>query len=274
MRTKLMLSATAGLAVILSQGVSHQALAQAATALTGQVSSAEEGNMEGVVVTAKKPGAKIMVSVTTDAQGRYSFPESRLEPGQYSLAIRAVGYDIAAPTTATVAPGGSTTADIKLKKAHNLASQLTNAEWMMSIPGTDDQKALLLNCTSCHTVERIVRSTHNSDEFTQVLARMAGYGAVSQPIKPQPMLDKERSGPPEQYRRMADYLATINLSTTDHWAYDLKTLPRPTGRSTKAIVTEYSMPRSVIEPHDVIARDGMVWYSDFGNQFISKFDPN
>jgi virginiamycin B lyase len=272
MRTKLMLSMTAGLAVILSQGVSHQALA-AGAALTGQVSSAEEGNMEGVVVSAKKAGSTVMVSVTTDAQGRYTFPENRLEPGQYDLAIRAVGYDLAAPTTATVPAEASATADIKLVKTKNLASQLSNAEWMMSIPGTEDQKAQLLNCTSCHTLERIVRSTHNSDEFTQVLTRMAGYGAVSQPIKPQPMLDKERSGTPEQYRKMADYLATINLSTTDHWAYDLKTLPRPTGRSTRAIVTEYSMPRSVIEPHDVLVRDGMVWYSDFGNPFISKFDP-
>ncbi len=272
MRTKLMLSMTAGLAVILSQGVSHQALA-AGAALTGQVSSAEEGNMEGVVVSAKKAGSTVMVSVTTDAQGRYTFPENRLEPGQYDLAIRAVGYDMAAPATATVPAEASATADIKLVKTKNLASQLTNAEWMMSIPGTEDQKAQLLNCTSCHTLERIVRSTHNSDEFTQVLTRMAGYGAVSQPIKPQPMLDKSRSGTPEQYRKMADYLATINLSTTDHWAYDLKTLPRPTGRSTKAIVTEYSMPRSVIEPHDVLVRDGMVWYSDFGNPFISKFDP-
>jgi len=267
-----MLSMTAGLAVILSQGVSHQALA-AGAALTGQVSSAEEGNMEGVVVSAKKAGSTVMVSVTTDAQGRYTFPEGRLEPGQYTLAIRAVGYDLAAPATATVAAASSATADIKLAKTKNLASQLTNAEWMMSIPGTEDQKAQLLNCTSCHTLERIVRSTHNSDEFTQVLTRMAGYGAVSQPIKPQPMLDKERSGTPEQYRKMADYLATINLSTTDHWAYDLKTLPRPTGRSTHAIVTEYAMPRSVIEPHDVIVRDGVVWYSDFGNPFISKFDP-
>src|SRR6202790_2293180 len=112
MRTKLMLSMTAGVAVILSQGVSHQAWAGAGTALTGQVSSAEEGNMEGVVVSAKKVGSTVMTSVTTDAQGRYAFPESRLEPGQYTLAIRAVGYDLAAPTMATV--GASTaTADIK-----------------------------------------------------------------------------------------------------------------------------------------------------------------
>src|SRR6202043_865747 len=97
MQTKLMLSMTAGLAVILSQGVSHQASAGTGTALTGQVTSAEEGAMEGVVVSAKKAGSTVMVSVTTDAQGRYTFPESRLEPGQYTLAIRAVGYDIGAP---------------------------------------------------------------------------------------------------------------------------------------------------------------------------------
>src|ERR1700688_3690661 len=101
MRTELMLSMNAGLAVILSQGVSHQALA-AGAALTGQVSSAEEGNMEGVVVSAKKAGSTVTVSVTPDAQGRYTFPENRLEPGQYTLAIRAVGYDQASPTTATV----------------------------------------------------------------------------------------------------------------------------------------------------------------------------
>src|SRR4029077_19547029 len=155
------------------------------------------------------------VSVTTDAQGRYAFPEGRLDPGQYNLAIRAVGYDIAAPTSATVAAASGGTADIKLVKTKNLASQLTNAEWMMSIPGTEDQKAQLLNCVGCHTLERVVRSTHDSAEWTHVVSGMRGYGAVSQPIKPQPMLDRERAGTPEQARKLADYLATINLSATD-----------------------------------------------------------
>jgi virginiamycin B lyase len=273
MRAKLMLSMMAGLAVMLSQGVSHRAFAGGA-ALTGQVSSTEEGNMEGVVVSAQKANSIVKVSVTTDAQGRYSFPEKRLEPGQYTLSIRAVGYDLAGPTTASVAAESTAAADIKLKKAHNLAGQLTNAEWMMSVPGTEEQKSFLLNCTSCHTLERIVRSTHDADEWTHVVSRMMGYGAVSQPIKPQRMLDTERAGKPEQFRKVADYLATINLSKSDKWAYELKTLPRPSGRSTRAIVTEYTMPRPQIEPHDVVVdKDGMVWYSDFGNLFISKFDP-
>ena len=55
--------------------------AQAQSALTGVVTSIEEGAMEGVVVSAKKDGSTMTVSVVTDAQGRFSFPASRLEPG-------------------------------------------------------------------------------------------------------------------------------------------------------------------------------------------------
>jgi len=148
--------------------------AQDQAALTGTVSSEAEGNMEGVVVTAKKPSSIVQVSVTTDAQGRYAFPENRLDPGEYTVSIRAVGYEIKIPTVATVEAEKTTTTDIKLKKTKNLAGQLTNAEWMMSIPGTEDQKAALLNCTGCHTLERIMRSTHDSDEWTQVIPRMMG----------------------------------------------------------------------------------------------------
>jgi virginiamycin B lyase len=274
MGSKLMLSFTAGAAVMLLLPATQTVWAQGEAALTGTVSSDAEGKMEGVVVTANRPGSIVQVSVTTDAQGRYTFPGDRLDPGEYKISIRAVGYDIGSPAKATVESEKTATADIKLKKTKNLASQLTNAEWMMSIPGTEEQKAMLLNCTSCHTMERIMRSTHNSDEWTQVITRMRGYGAVSQPIKPQRMLDTARSGTPEQYRRMADYLATINLSSVDHWQYELKTLPRPTGRDTRAIVTEYDMVRPTTEPHDILVdKEGKVWYSDFGEMFIGKFDP-
>jgi virginiamycin B lyase len=274
MQRKLMLSLTASAAVMLVQPTIQTVWAQDQAALTGTVSSEAEGNMEGVVITANKPGSIVQVSVSSDAQGRYAFPENRLEPGEYIISIRAVGYDINSQTTATVESEKTTTTDIKLKKTKSLASQLTNAEWMMSIPGTEEQKAMLLNCVGCHTLERIARSTHDSDEWTHVISRMMGYGAVSQPIKPQTMLDRTRSGTPEQYRKMADYLATINLSSSDHWQYELKTLPRPKDRDTRAIVTEYDMVRPTTEPHDILVdKEGNVWYSDFGEMFIGKFDP-
>src|SRR5215471_13395792 len=72
-------------------------------ALSGRVSSQEEGNMEGVVVSAKRAGSTITVSVVSDAQGRYSFPANRLEPGQYALKVRAAGYMLESPGAVTVA---------------------------------------------------------------------------------------------------------------------------------------------------------------------------
>ncbi len=35
--------------------------------------------------------------------------------------------------------------------------------------------------------------------------------------------------PDDRARKVAEYLATVNLSKTDRWDYALKTLPRPTG---------------------------------------------
>jgi virginiamycin B lyase len=63
-----------------------------------------------------------------------------------------------------------------------LASQLTNAEWLLSFPGTDRQKASIQACTHCHTLERIVRSNHDADEFEQVLERMSRHSPESYPL--------------------------------------------------------------------------------------------
>jgi streptogramin lyase len=274
MRAKLMLTLIATAAATAFAPASNALRSDSDAALTGIVSSADEGKMEGVVVTAGRAKSTVQVSVTTGADGRYAFPRSHLQPGQYTLSIRAVGYDIASPVTASVADDDAATADIKLHKTKNLAGQLNNAEWMMSIPGTEEQKAELLDCVGCHTLERVVRSTHDADEWTRVISRMRGYGAVSQPIKPQPMLDRARAGTPEQYRKLANYLATINLSATDHWQYELQTMPRPKGRDTRAIVTQYDVGRLTTEPHDVLVdKGGKVWYTDFGEMYIGKFDP-
>src|SRR5258705_3924089 len=123
------------------------AQAQGTVALTGQVGSAEEGAMEGVVVSAKRDGSTISISLVTDAQGRFAFPAARLEPGHYTLKARAAGYELPGANAADVASGQEAKAELKLRKVKNLAATLTNAEWLASMPGTEDQKKFLLNCT-------------------------------------------------------------------------------------------------------------------------------
>ena len=249
--------------------------AQAPAAITGQVSSAEEGPMEGVLVTARRDGAQYAVSVSTDARGVYSFPAQRLAPGTYSVAIRAVGYELDKPATAAVTSSQGAKLDLKLRKTSDLASQLTSTEWFMSWPGTDRQKESVYSCTNCHAVDRIARSKHNADEWLQVFVRMASYANMTTDAHVQKRVTAPNPGRfGAEIKNLAAYLATVNLSATPEWTYDLKTLPRIKGRGTRAIVTEYFLPRAQIQPHDVLVDgDGIVWYSNFGELNLGRFDP-
>src|SRR5467141_615533 len=278
MKTKRFLLSAAAIAAIFIQTQPTRLPAQAQTpsALTGQVTSAEEGPMAGVVVSAKKDGSTISVSVVTNAQGRFAFPAARLEPGAYALKARAAGYEVDGARAANIASGQEATVEIKLRKVKNLSAHLTNAEWLMSMPGTAEQKNFLLNCTGCHTLERIMKSTHDADGFMEVFQRMSLYYPGSTPLKPQRLAgtanrDVERG---VNGRKTAEWLANVNLSEEPTWAFPLKTQPRLTGKSTRVIITEYDLPNPLIQPHDVMLdRAGNVWYSDFGQMFLGKMDP-
>src|SRR3989449_1883511 len=230
METKRFLfTAAALLAAILLQTGSAPLHAQAQTpiALMGQVTSAEEGPMEGVVVSAKKNGSTISVSVVTNAQGRFAFPAARLEPGSYTLKARAAGYELDGARAADVASGQEAKVDIKLKKVKNLSAHLTNAEWLMSMPGPDEQKRFLLNCNGCHTLERIMKSTHNADEVLDIFQRMSLYYPGSTPLKPQRLTgtatrDVERGG---NGRKTAEWRARAKLKQQQTWALPPKNPP-------------------------------------------------
>jgi len=292
MRTNLWLTSVAVVTILVMYAGSHSSSpvrAQAGVALTGLVISEEEDRMEGVVVTAHREGSPISISVVTDEMGRVNFPASRLPDGDYLLRIRAVGYELVGPRGIDVRSGVTSNAIIKLKETKDLAAQLTNAEWLASMPGSDEQKKFLLSCNSCHSYQPIVNSTHDANEFLQVFDRMSGYFPGSTLAHPQRLVGTARrnlgggagnamgaatmSADPRS-KAAAEWLATVNRSRGSLHTYPFKTLPRPTGRGTRVIVTEYDLPRKSIEPHDVILdRDGMVWYSDFGAMFLGRMDP-
>jgi virginiamycin B lyase len=276
----IVLTAIASLnAVVLDTGTSS---AQAPAALSGQVSSIEEGAMEGVLVSAKKQGSNITVTVVSNAQGRYQFPATKLEPGRHSIAVRAVGYDLQGPTEVAISADRPATADLTLQKTKNLAAQLTNAEWLESMPGAPDQKLFLQNCTSCHSLQLPLYSVHDSAAFVEVQKRMALYAAGSSPLLPQKLVAQRVSNQGEfalarradLLKSQAEFLASVNLSEGPKWPYALKTFPRPTGRATRVIITQYDLPQETRMPHDVIvAKNGTVWYDSFAEQILGKLDP-
>ncbi len=273
---RLLLLTSVGLAGLF---LSCVAQAQSGVALTGKVISEQEPTMEGVLVSAKLDGSSVTTTVVTNAQGVYSFPADRLAPGHYAIAIRAIGYKLDGPKAVDVSANAATTADIKLNKTNALTNQMSNGEWLQSLPGDDRIKAALTNCVGCHTVQRIVQSTHDAAEFMQLFKRMGTYSPGSTPTHPQPLLpggnNSDRAPIPKSIQeKTADYLASINLSNAETLDFPLKPLPRLKGRSTHVIITEYDLPRKDAQPHDVVMDpDGMVWYSDFSHEMLGELDP-
>jgi virginiamycin B lyase len=275
MRIKALLLATTVLALT---GL-LPATAQTSGTLSGQVSSSEEGAMEGVLVSAKKEGSTITTTVVTDDKGQFSFPVAKIDPGKYAITIRAAGYALVGPKTVDVPASSGTTADIKLARSKNVTSQLSNAEWLISVPGDDRTKSFLPDCVGCHSLQRVFTASHDAAEWVQVFTRMGRYAPESVPTRPQLIVPggarSERPRvPAAMVKQASEFLANVSLNNPDRPEYDFKTLPRPKGKATKVIITEFDLPRKEAMPHDVqMDADGHIWHTDFGAQIIGELDP-
>jgi streptogramin lyase len=246
-----------------------------APALTGVVTSAKEGAMEGVLVTAKKDGSTMSTTVVSDAQGRFTFPAGRLEPGHYNLRIRAIGYNLDGPRAVDVTASG-TTANVRLRETPNLAAQLTNSEWLMSAPGTMEEKRDLMSCATCHILALPMMSNYTAQQIKEdLIPRMADMSSQAMPTLIQKRIvrrDANRNF--GNLDRLANYLASINLSSSPDHKFQYKTFPRPKGNETRVIITSYDLPRKTMQPHDAVkGDDGYVWITNFGENSIQRLEP-
>jgi virginiamycin B lyase len=244
-------------------------------ALTGKVASQAEGAMEGVLVGAKKEGSPVTTWVVSNAQGQYSFPRERMEPGKYGIKVRAVGYDL--PNTSVEVTAEPTQQDLQLVKVTSttkLVNQFSNGELLMSLPGSGDDKMALGNCVNCHTLQKVLFSRYNAEEMAPVVQRMTMHTNNSSPMHPWMRPPRPASPPTARQIAAAKYFSTINLSSQDTFEFPLKSLPRPKGKATEVIYTTYDLPRPDAAPHDAaVDAQGTVWYSDFDSQFLGKLDP-
>lgn len=258
---------------------------QQTAVLRGIVRSQQEGAMEGVLVSARQQGSHVTVTVVTDSQGRYSFPGDRLAPGAYRLQTRAVGYDLVDPGAVTLEAGRTAEVNLTLQPTQNLAAQLTNAEWFLSHPPikevlVDGMRGVYSgNCVACHPISVIMNSRYAGEQWLPILDRMHNYSEASiyQPGELRIRVNRPNHVPSKPIdREFAEFLSSINLSSRPDgdWGFELQTLPRVTGRSTRVIITEWDLPRRYGQPHDaVVDQEGMVWYTDVGNGYLGRLDP-
>jgi streptogramin lyase len=296
MRTKIMISFASLLFVAAAYMNSGLVGAEGAAALTGVVSSAEEGKMEGVVVSARREGATFTVSVVSDKTGKYTFPRTHVEPGKYAITIRATGFDLAGGGSADIGSGKTTTNNLTLEKTKTLAAQMTSADWMNSVNGTQEEKDRfvyeIVSCNYCHTMNREFMSKHTPDTLLKAMDRMVHYygdgtaksndnrrgraALVQEPGREKILEQNPDWGffPGLPRTEVAAFVTKNNLSggrTT--YPYELKYAKRPTGKATHVIITEWDMPTPGTVAHDSdIDSKGVLWYGDESAQLLGKFD--
>ena len=98
--------------------------------------------------------------------------------------------------------------------------------------------------------------------------RNRNCGSPAVPAAEQPRVN------PKIAQQAAQFLVDVSLTNPDAKEYAFKPLPRPKGRATSVMITEYDLPRKSACPHDVVVTaDGKAWYSDFGSQFVGELNP-
>ena len=241
----------------------------------GLVRSTKGAPLEGMMVQLISQKNSIRTTVYSGEDGRYEFP--KLESGAYTLRIARPLEFYPYVKESVIINGPAQLEDIVLERVTEsellppfpeIAAQLTGAEWLLNLAGTGEEKKLLtVNCNWCHSYQQIFRNRYDADGWSKIVYRMT-HGAGS------PLVNVNERGrlPKEDEAKIAKWLATVRgPDSKDH---PFVTLPRPRGRSTRAIITEYELPRLELATHDVTGDSkGNLWYSPHRSSYIGKLDP-
>ncbi len=242
---------------------------------SGVVRSAKGDLLEGIMVQLISRASAIRTTVYSDADGRYEFP--KLPAGDYTLRI-ARPLEFAPYVREPVAVDGATRLDEivltrvtdqeLLPPSPEIAAQITGSEWLMSLSGTGEEKKLLTtNCNWCHSYQQIFRNRYDEAGWSKIVRRMT-HGAGSPLIN---MRERGRFNDATE-AKLAHWLATVRGPGVKDPPF--VTLPRPHGRQTRVIITEYELPRLELATHDVSGDShGNIWYSPHRSSYIGRLDP-
>src|SRR5499426_955611 len=267
------------LAIALALLAAPMALAQSGHKLLGGprgiVKSSKGDLLEGMMVQLIAQKTAMRTTVYTDSDGRYEFP--KLEAGAYTLRI-AQPREFRPYVKESVEISGARELDeIVLTRITNgellphtpeIAAQMTGSEWLMSLSGTGEEKKLLtVSCNWCHSYQQIFRNKYDEASWGHIVKRMT-HGAGS------PLIHMRPTGRfnAEAEAQFVKWLTTVRGPNSADPPF--VTLPRPQGRQTRVIITEYELPRLELATHDVWGDSkGNIWYSPHRSSYIGRLDP-
>ena len=241
----------------------------------GLVKTEQGVPLEGIAVQLISDKNNMRTTVYSNGDGRYEFP--KLESGTYTLRIalpREYNPYVKKPVQIN---GPTALEDIQLSRVttvellpptREVMAQITGSEWLASLSGSgEDKKLLTQNCNFCHSYQQIFRNHYDEAGWTNIVRRMT-HGAGSPLILMRPTGRFNDA----QEQQLVKWLATVRGPNVEDPQF--VTLPRPQGRATRVVITEYELPRLELATHDVSGdAQGNVWYSTHRSSYVGKLDP-
>ena len=256
---------------------------------TGVVRTNAGEPLEGILVQLVAEQSAIRTTVYSDETGRYEFP--KLPTGQYTLRI-ARPLEFRPYQRDSVRIDGARQLDeIVLERVSDsellpatpqIASQLSGAEWILNLPSTGQEKTVFKGACGfgCHSYQQIFRNRYDERSWRLLVRRMVRYSgsplihAATTPPGADAGERPGRSGFSVQVEEdvIAPWLARVRGPDSKDMPFQV--LPGPRGAATRAIVTEYELPRLLLAPHDVSGdSQGNIWYTPHRSPYIGKLDP-
>ena len=244
----------------------------------GVVKNASGFPVEGLMVQLISQKTSIRTTVYTNPAGHFEFPV--LETGDYVLRVpRPLEFRPYRKDSVRI-DGATHLPDIVVERVNNseylpptpdILPQLTGAEWLANIPGTEQEKdAVVTTCGgSCHSFQNQARARFAEADWRKIVNRMSNYG--NRTLVPPP-------APGRGYKFTHDQELVISwlsrVRGPDATDPPLKPFPRPIGAATRAVVTEYELPWETVNIHDVAGdTEGNIWFNINRSPFLGKLDP-
>jgi len=243
----------------------------------GLVRSIKGAPLEGIMVQLRGAQSNITTTVYSDEAGRFEFP--KLLPGAYSLRIaRALEFKPYLRPSVAIAGAAPRLDDIVLEPVTrgefvpanwDIAAQLAGAELVWNLDGTAQEKRTFsYACGSgCHTYGQILRNRFDERSWRLIVTKMThNTGSlllqVAQPNRV----------PPEEQDVIVKWLAKVRGPDSKDMGYQL--FPGPHGPATRAVITEYELPRLLTAPHDPVGDTrGNIWFNSHRTAWLAKLDP-
>ena len=243
--------------------------------------------LEGIKVQLIAPNA-VRTTVFTDEDGGYEFPA--LQTGSYTLRIATplpykafVREDVSISGAATLDPivlemVPSAVEPVIMRGALpptlEVMSQMSGAEWLWNLPGTDEQKTTFVKSCGigCHSYELIFRNRYDERSWRLIVQRMktGPQGGPGREID----TDTEAGVVLEnEIDSIAGWLARVRGPDSQDMPVRMwKRTPR--GAATRVVITEYEPNRRLLNLHDVCGdAQGRIWYTSHHAPQVGYLDP-